>query len=238
MQIKWRMVAVTIVSIFWTLMYSRLFCSEDIPPTMRYGHNHEETALSYLGWNWNFRDIIFISIHTTCLFLGPIVTDFLQSYNPDRLQIHSPIWATVRNLFVAPLTEEIVFRGCLIPPFLHSAQQINPLQVSILAPVFFGLAHVHHAFVKIKSGYLWQSVLMSTLVQYTYTSLFGTYVSYVFIKTQSLPGIVISHTICNTMGLPNLSFGSRHHFLYPYRGYISFCYALGIYLFFIGFDYL
>lgn len=48
-------------------------------------------------------------------------------------------------------------------------------------------------------------MLFSTTFQFMYTTLFGAYVTYSFIKTASLPGVVVVHSFCNWMGLPNLN---------------------------------
>eukprot|EP00980_Cylindrotheca_fusiformis_P015115 scaffold4177_cov69-Cylindrotheca_fusiformis.AAC.2 len=58
-------------------------------------------------------------------------------------------WIQIRNFIVAPWTEEIIFRGCMVPVLVllatSSTPKMTPLQVSIIAPLFFGFAHVHHA---------------------------------------------------------------------------------------------
>ena len=115
-------------------------------------------------------------------------------------------WQAGRDLFVAPLAEEIIFRVCIIPPFAHSGtMRMGTAAICWLTPLFFGLAHVHHAATKLKSGGQWKGVLLGTLFQMTYTMLFGAYASYCFVKLGSLTGIVLVHSFCNFMGLPNLA---------------------------------
>ena len=41
------------------------------------------------------------------------------------------------------------------------------------------------------------------LVQFTYTSLFGAYSSYLFLRTGLIFGPVLAHSFCNCMGLPD-----------------------------------
>jgi hypothetical protein len=44
------------------------------------------------------------------------------------------------------------------------------------------------------------------LVQLTYTTLFGWYAAYVFLRTGMLAPCFLVHAYCNAMGLPDLSF--------------------------------
>ena len=55
----------------------------------------------------------------------------------------------LRNYVVAPLTEEFVFRACilcLIAPCCSLARAV------LVCPVFFGAAHLHHAIEQIRLG--------------------------------------------------------------------------------------
>ncbi|NWI13012.1 FACE2 protease, partial [Crypturellus soui] len=47
----------------------------------------------------------------------------------------------LRNQVVAPLTEELVFRGCMVPVLLPCTGAARAL---LAGPLFFGLAHFHH----------------------------------------------------------------------------------------------
>jgi membrane protease YdiL (CAAX protease family) len=58
---------------------------------------------------------------------------------------------------------------------------------------------------KQKNGAPIKTVLFSTIFQLVYTTLFGAYASYCYIKIGSLPAIVILHSFCNFMGLPDVS---------------------------------
>ena len=48
-------------------------------------------------------------------------------------------------------------------------------------------------------------------VQLTYTSLFGAYSSYLFLRTGFLIGPLLAHVFCNAMGLPDFTGGPRGH---------------------------
>lgn len=153
-------------------------------------------------------------------------------------------WESARNFIVAPFAEELIFRVCMIPPFLHNGV-LSIIQISWIVPIFFGFAHVHHATRKLRDGMPMRGVVLTTLAQLTYTSLFGAYASYIYIQSGSLVAIVLVHSFCNFMGLPNI---------YPFlivnvvgskrmQKMITICkicsagaYVVGIYLFFAFFD--
>lgn len=73
-----------------------------------------------------------------------------------------------------------------------------------LSPVIFGLAHFHHFWefrithphVPVATG------LLRSLLQFSYTSLFGAYATFVFLRTGSLLAIFAVHAFCNCMGFP------------------------------------
>ena len=156
-------------------------------------------------------------------------------------------WIILRNLCIAPLAEEVIFRACLLPPLLVSITKSNnrltPKQASWIAPLFFGIAHLHHFYEKYRlipskdrtNKVIGQLVLV-VAVQWTYTTLFGAYVSHIFIRTGSLFGVTIAHIICNYMGLPNVSFTHPTSNLYGYFWLIVIMYFVGILGFIVGFD--
>lgn len=172
------------------------------------------------------------------------------------------MWRVVRALVVAPISEEVVFRSVMVasmvtglratqhgvelmvdpPPHLH----LHPLplwMVVCLNPLCFGLAHVHHCIEKLQRGWDLFSAIASTLVQFTYTSLFGCIATLLFMRTGSIYSAVWSHVICNYAGLPDTGFmhppripSDRHLFsysrlLHPYRFMHVGLHALGLVLF-------
>jgi membrane protease YdiL (CAAX protease family) len=68
-------------------------------------------------------------------------------------------------------------------------------------------AHLHHAYESyVQNGKtqeaLKQSLLVST-IQLAYTSVFGWYANFLFLRTGSLLSPFIAHVFCNIAGLPN-----------------------------------
>lgn len=235
-QIKWRMVVVFALCAFWTLLYSKIFC------------NTNGNSLYDLGWTWNTGDIVMVSLHTACLFLGPLVVllvntavSTVKRHNSHRMPHAGATrtrklvnWASVRDLVAAPISEEIVFRGCLVEPLLST--RLSPNQVALVAPLFFGTAHIHHSILKLRQGHSLKTVAISTIFQFTYTSMFGTYAAFAFVRTHSLPAVILSHAFCNKMGLPDLSFATdQYHHLHRIRYLLFFIYIAGISLFVYGF---
>ncbi|XP_057979967.1 CAAX prenyl protease 2 isoform X2 [Malania oleifera] len=108
-----------------------------------------------------------------------------------------------RNYVVAPITEELVFRACMIPLLLCGGFRIYT--VIFLCPVFFSLAHLNHFFELY--GQQNRSLLRASMVvglQLGYTVIFGSYASFLFIRTGHLLAPVVAHIFCNMMGLPVL----------------------------------
>ncbi|THG05913.1 hypothetical protein TEA_007004 [Camellia sinensis var. sinensis] len=87
-----------------------------------------------------------------------------------------------RNYFVAPLTEELVFRACMIPLLLCGG--FKTYGVIFFCPIFFSLAHLNH-FLEFYTEQN-RSLLKASMVvglQLGYTVIFGSYASFLFIRT-------------------------------------------------------
>ncbi|KAL9186051.1 hypothetical protein ACHAXT_005289 [Thalassiosira profunda] len=169
-----------------------------------------------------------------------------QSFNSLR-DDEEHRWTKIRNLGLAPLAEEVVFRACLLPPLLASetanGRALSPTQASWIAPLFFGVAHIHHFYEQyrhlppqLRTKKRIGQLLLGVVVQWAYTTLFGAYVSHVFVRTASLGAATVAHVICNYMGLPDISFAHPTSNLYGYRWLIAAIYFVGIGLFARGFD--
>ena len=188
-----------------------------------------DTIKNILGWKSIDKTTFVPLLHVAILYFGSFVNSVIRHrflYIAKRDSSHSfdegflPFmtrhiahnnmrrfsnrWEASRDFFFAPLAEEIIFRTCIIPPFLFS-RNIGPMAICWYTPLFFGLAHAHHALTKLRNGAPMKTVLFGTLFQLVYTTLFGAYASYCYIKIGSLPAIVLAHSFCNFMGLPDVS---------------------------------
>ncbi|KAK9058846.1 hypothetical protein SSX86_023690 [Deinandra increscens subsp. villosa] len=131
-----------------------------------------------------------------------------------------------RMYIVGPLTEELVFRACMISLLLCGG--FKPYTVILLSPVLFSLAHLNH----LLESYMQQdsSLLKASMVagfQLGYTLIFGSYASFLFVRTGHIAAPLVSHMFCNFMGLP--AFFSRRTWLVSVgfvAGAISFVYLL------------
>ncbi|KAL6988400.1 CAAX prenyl protease 2, variant 2, partial [Sarracenia purpurea var. burkii] len=108
-----------------------------------------------------------------------------------------------RNYFVAPITEELVFRACMIPLLLCGG--FKTYNVIFFCPIFFSLAHLNH-FLEMytQQNHSLLNASMIVGLQLGYTVIFGSYASFLFIRTGHLIAPVVSHILCNFMGLPVL----------------------------------
>lgn len=124
-----------------------------------------------------------------------------------------------RNYFVAPLTEELVFRACMIPLLLCGG--FKTYGVIFFCPIFFSLAHLNH-FLEFCTEQNCSLLKASMVVgfQLGYTVIFGSYASFLFIRTGHLIAPVVAHIFCNFMGLPVLY--SRRN------GIVSFAFIAGV----------
>ncbi|KAL0710785.1 hypothetical protein Bca4012_017763 [Brassica carinata] len=106
-----------------------------------------------------------------------------------------------RNLVVAPLTEELVFRACMIPLLLCAGFRIY--SAIFLCPILFSLAHLNHfreMYIRHNRSYIKASLIVG--LQLGYTVVFGSYASFLFIRTGHLAAPLFAHIFCNYMGLP------------------------------------
>lgn len=121
-------------------------------------------------------------------------------------------WIGYRNLVVAPASEEIVFRSLSVPLFLLA--KMDPTRIVFVTPLIFGLAHLHHLIEFLTSRTpegkrwpplgIWISGILRSTFQFAYTSLFGFFAAFVFLRTGNLFACVIAHSFCNRMGLPRV----------------------------------
>lgn len=250
--IQWRSFATAIVAALAWISYPYLFCRHTpslqalwaSPVTIHGGlllHLHDMLSRSAN-----------IVLHTGLLYLGPIVqylclirirsrrlqsSSFLSTlydaairqavYYPLFQAGRQPRWILLRNWLIAPLTEELVFRGCMVP-VVFAATGGRLALTCWLAPCFFGIAHLHHGYIRWRweGSKLW-TVLVVVVVQFIYTTLFGAYVSYAVLVQQHAMGeqqqlrilpVVLCHAWCNAWGLPDVvSYWKQGSSLYTLR---------------------
>jgi len=164
-------------------------------------------ALHLLGW-WPVHptDTAACVLLTWMLYLGPhfekiVVEKQLQGFREKTVEsLYS--WQGYRTYIAAPITEEVIFRSVLVP--IHLLAKVSPGKIVFLTPLYFGIAHIHHAyeFKLTRPDVPFFPVLIRSLFQFGYTTIFGWYASFLYLRTGSLYGCILVHTFCNLYGLP------------------------------------
>ncbi|KAI0181061.1 hypothetical protein GGR52DRAFT_16930 [Hypoxylon sp. FL1284] len=113
-------------------------------------------------------------------------------------------WTRWRNIAAGPYTEEVLFRSASVPLMLVA--QVSTTTTIFLSPLIFGLAHLHHAYEFRLShpGVPFVSVILRSVVQLSYTTLFGAYATFLFLRSGSVLAVFAVHAFCNCMGLPRV----------------------------------
>lgn len=182
--------------------------------------------------------IILPLLLTMVLFLGPLMQLAMDcpwslmdgirvAFDPWFWMLCFSDMRWLRNQVVAPLTEELVFRACMLPMLVPCA---GPFTAIFTCPLFFGVAHFHHVIelLRFRQGTL-SGIFLSAVFQFSYTAVFGAYTAFIFIRTGHLMGPVLCHSFCNYMGFPAISTALEH----PHRITVLSSYLLGVVLFLI-----
>ncbi|KAG0437071.1 hypothetical protein HPB47_017617 [Ixodes persulcatus] len=110
------------------------------------------------------------------------------------------IW--LRNHIVAPLSEEFTFRACMLPLLVPCLGQRAAI---LICPLFFGVAHFHHLTEKLARTSSIKLAVMRSVFQFGYTTIFGAYSVYLFLRTGHFVAPFVAHAFCNHMGFPDMS---------------------------------
>ncbi|KAK6075401.1 CAAX amino terminal protease [Seiridium cupressi] len=199
--IRARITSVTLSCIFCSVSTFLVLTSQ--------GHATRPDAVHSMGyWPFGLVETAKALTLTVLLFAGPLY-ETLAVHGAWRewlgMNLVSELfseWTTWRNIIAGPFTEEVLFRSASVPLMLLA--QTSVTKTIFLSPVIFGLAHLHHFYeFRISHPQVPVSVaLLRSLLQLTYTSLFGAYATFLFLRTGSLLAIFVVHAFCNCMGLP------------------------------------
>ncbi|CAO1389842.1 unnamed protein product [Diamesa hyperborea] len=145
-------------------------------------------------------------ILTMILFLGPLSVQLTHGiwkiYSEPGFWLNNCrnlLW--LRNHVVAPLSEEFTFRACMLPLLL---QTFTPMTSVFITPLFFGVAHLHHMIERLRSGMEKKTAIIISFFQFFYTSIFGIYSAFLFVRTGHFIAPFIAHAFCNHMGFPDI----------------------------------
>ena len=110
------------------------------------------------------------------------------------------LW-TVRTHVVAPVTEEVIFRACLLPVLL--AGGFSGFGASVASTSIFAAAHIHHVATRLHhAGESVRASIAAIALMVGYTSVFSAYACALYLRTGSVLCPVVAHTVCNWVGLP------------------------------------
>lgn len=179
-------------------------------------------AVRILGLHLNLHDVFRSLALTATLFAAPLYESLIAEgriltiYQDVTYPLKS--WVGFRNLVAGPLSEEFVFRSCIVPLHVFAGQQIG--RVVLLTPLYFGLAHIHHIYERtITHRGQFLAACTISIVQFTYTTIFGWFAAFLFIRTGSVWSSIMVHSFCNSMGLPRVTGRVEGHILHSFIYY-------------------
>ncbi|RMB90525.1 hypothetical protein DUI87_33126 [Hirundo rustica rustica] len=156
---------------------------------------------------WLWKELTGVKI----LFLGPLIQLSMDCpwrwLDGIRVALDPRVWALclgdvrwLRNQVVAPLTEELVFRACMLPMLVPCT---GPGPAVLACPLFFGVAF-----------------------QFSYTAVFGAYTAFLFLRDRWVTwrGRCCATPSVNSMGFPALGAALGH----PRRRALLPAYLLGV----------
>lgn len=100
-----------------------------------------------------------------------------------------------------PVTEECLFRSAAVPLLLLSKMSL--IKIVFLTPLVFGAAHLYHFYEsRITSPNTPLSIaVVRAIVQLVYTTIFGAYATFLYLRTGSLLAVILVHAMCNALGI-------------------------------------
>ncbi|KAK8801520.1 hypothetical protein WA171_004660, partial [Blastocystis sp. BT1] len=189
--------------------------------------------------------LITTCIHIIILFSGTLVkvyywsritaTSFASTLL-DTCNYNYSLCIDLRNLVFSPLLEELLYRGNMLPFLLHSGFSLP--KAVWFSSIAFGSCHFHHLFSFLQNGYPLVRALLQCCFMFTYTTLFGVLVSYVYVRTGNLLAAGLVHSLCNFFSIPSFEYNRPSSPLYSKRTIINGAYVVGVILFIVLFPIL
>lgn len=170
-------------------------------------------TLHLLGW-YPFSPLAIAKVLalTALLFAGPlfekcIIESGWRNWAKGR-GIHETLssWIGWRNYIAGPFTEEMQFRSLVLSLHLLVRPPSSQSILIFVTPLYFGIAHIHH-FYEYALTHPFTPLLpalLRSIVQFGYTTVFGWYAAFLFLRTGNIWGVVVVHAFCNWMGLPRV----------------------------------
>lgn len=105
--------------------------------------------------------------------------------------------AILRTVIIAPLAEELFFRGAIFDFLMFS--EWSRVSSAVLSSLLFGLAHCHHFF----DVELTRQNALGSACQMAMTSAFGLLASWFRLADKTVLSPVIAHSTANFLGVPD-----------------------------------
>lgn len=153
---------------------------------------------------------------TMVLFMGPMLYNDLTHPDPGS-------WLDLRDFLFGPITEELVYRSVIIA--FYKRASLSTSQIIWETPLYFGLAHLHHAVVRYRSGISFKECAIPALAHFLMTTVFGAYAAKLFVTYNSVWPSIAAHIFCNLMGPPDFQ-GPRWYQALLVVGLAAFSYGL------------
>lgn len=199
----------------------------------RYDDITVSAFINSLGLRWSglAAAVIFPPMAILILYAGPIFQNYSEGNHlviDTDLIIQQRKDIALRNYVFAPVAEELIFRACMLP-ILSPA--IGEMRAVIVCPLFFGVAHVHHLieWYRVGDGTPFNQACVTVVIQACYTTIFGIFAGFIFVRSHHLVSLVLCHSLCNMLGLPSFETALQHR----KKHLILSMYVLGIVLFFV-----
>ncbi|CAG8476905.1 1658_t:CDS:2 [Diversispora eburnea] len=153
---------------------------------------------------------------TMILFIGPLYVKFLDQELPfqensnfiQEIKYTFTSLIGFRNLIFAPFTEEFVFRSCMISLLYYA--KVNCQPIIWISPLVFAIAHIHHAWeYYVNNGRNYNAAkigIFSSIFQFAYTTIFGWYAAFIFMRTGNFIPTFFVHSFANSQGFPVIYF--------------------------------
>ena len=149
---------------------------------------------------------------TGLLFAGPLFEKAIIESGWRRWvsgkELHETLssWIGWRNFVAGPFTEEVLFRSVIVSLHTHTRPLLPVTTLVLATPLYFGIAHVHHFYEYTLTHPYTPTLpaLLRSLIQFAYTTVFGWYATFIFLRTGNLWAVVLVHAQCNWLGLPRI----------------------------------
>jgi hypothetical protein len=217
-KITFRLVAVFIGTVLCLLITSTASSGNSIANENESKDGGIVNFLDRVGMQWEC-GVTFLGILHVAILFAPAITyswrhivlshgrycivmarEYITEIVSDRIARLSMI----RDALVAPVAEEVVFRGCIVSLLFEHASGWDHKWIVLIAGIVFGSAHLHSAVdLVVGENYGWGEAAWSALGHFAFTSLFGIYAASVFASTRSVVVTISIHAFCNMVGLPD-----------------------------------